>query len=569
MRILNKLWVVALVLVLSASCGDLFELDLQDNPNEVTLDQAGPDFVYNSVQLAAIDTWQSFHFISDGLVRYTTTAAFTYTEALPATTGNGAWNSAYAQMFPDVQALNAAYAENPSLEVYAHTANILQAYIMMGLVDFFGDIPWRDALQGTNVISPTVDLGQEVYTVADELLTAAITALENTTASSPTNDLFYGGDVTKWVTCAKTLQLRIGATTRLIGGAAKMKAIIDAGDFIDDPSEDFQFAASTERDDPDSRHPFYPNHYESDDGTYMGNYFMWLMCCEKDTIEDPRIRHYFYRQVRETRTQVVNAYSCIHSDLPDPEQTPQWYLDVDPNMPYCVASDEYYGRDHGNGAGIPPDGPIRTVYGLFPGGGKWDNQSFSGVQNQGVDGALGEGIAPLVTSYMVSFYRAEAALTAGTGEDAKAMLEEGVRGSIDKVRSFEGRIPPAELNYVYATDVDGNPLEANLFIPSDEDVDAYIAAVLNRYDAAGSDNDKLDVVMKEFYIACAGNAYEVYNFYRRTGMPLNIQPGIDLSIGDFPRSILYASDNVNLNSSVEQKDLSKLIFWDDGSAVLR
>ena len=240
MRILNKLWVVALVLVLSASCGDLFELDLQDNPNEVSLDQAGPDFVYNSVQLAAIDTWLNFHNISDGLVRYTTTAAFTYTEALPATTGNGAWNSAYAEMFPDVQALNAAYAENPALEVYAHTSNILQAYILMGLVDFFGDIPWRDALQGTDIISPGVDLGQEVYTVADELLTAAITALENTTAASPTTDLFYGGDVAKWITCAKTLQLRIGATTRLVGGAAKMTAIIAGGDFIDDPSEDFQ-----------------------------------------------------------------------------------------------------------------------------------------------------------------------------------------------------------------------------------------------------------------------------------------------------------------------------------------
>jgi len=105
---------------------------------------------------------------------------------------------------------------------------------------------------------------------------------------------------------------------------------------------------------------------------------------------------------------------------------------------------------------------------------------------------------------------------------------------------------------------------------SDEDIESYMNTVLGRYDEAGNDAERLDVVMKEFFIAMAGNAYEVYNFYRRTGMPLNMQPGIDLSIGSFPRSIFYASDNVNLNSSVEQKpDLNQLVFWDDGSAILR
>jgi len=569
MRNFNKLWAVVLVLVLSASCGDLFELDLQDNPNEVSVDQAGPDFVYNSIQLSAISVFDNFQGVADGLARHTYMASFTYNSELPATTGNGAWNNAYANLYPDVDAMNAVAASNPALEVYAQTANILKAYVMMSLVDFFGDVPLTEALNGTDIISPKSDPGADTYAAAEELLKTAVEVLSATEAVAPADDMFYAGDITKWVTLARTLQLRIGVNTRLVGGASKIAAIVSGGDFIDDASEDFQFATGTERDNPNSRHPFYNNHYETSDGTYMNNYFMWQMCCEKDEVVDPRIRHYFYRQVPDADGQEENVYSCVYSTLPDPAATPQWFLDVDPRMPYCIASADYYGRDHGNGGGIPPDGQIRTTYGLFPGGGKWDNNSFDVVQNSGTDGALGEGIAPILTSYMVAFLRAEAALASSTGEDARALLEDGVRGSIAKVRSFEGRIPAVELNYVIGTDIDGNEILASTLIVADSTVDEYVQFVLDDYDAADA-TGKLDIVMTEAYIANVGNAAEVYNSYRRTGMPMTMQPGLDAAVGPFARSILYASDNVNLNQTVTQKgDLLQLVFWDDGSSTVR
>ena len=50
MRLIHKIAFVALVVVMSASCGDFFELDYQDNPNAVTPENAGPDFVFNSIQ---------------------------------------------------------------------------------------------------------------------------------------------------------------------------------------------------------------------------------------------------------------------------------------------------------------------------------------------------------------------------------------------------------------------------------------------------------------------------------------------------------------------------------------
>ena len=223
------------------------------------------------------------HGISDGLVRYTTTAAFTYTEALPATTSNGLWYSAYAWLFPDVDAMHLLAANTEGLEVYTACADILKAYVMIGLVDMYGDIPYSQALQGTDVISPGVDDGADVYAAAEQLLRDAIALLETTDDASPRDDVIYGGDKAKWITAAKTMILKIGVSTRLIGGASKITEIVNGGDFIDDASENLVIQFSTERNNPNSRHPFYNNHYESDDGTYMGNYFMWLMAEEKDS----------------------------------------------------------------------------------------------------------------------------------------------------------------------------------------------------------------------------------------------------------------------------------------------
>ncbi|MDX1477971.1 MAG: SusD/RagB family nutrient-binding outer membrane lipoprotein [Saprospiraceae bacterium] len=570
MKFLNRILIVSLLAVMSVGCDDLFELDLLDNPNAVTAENAGVDFLYNNIQLEFRNVYHNMHFIADGLVRHTTMGAFTYVEALPSTTGNGIWNNTYADLFPDVDAL-VELAESRGLDVHAGTAKLMKAYAMMGLVDMFGDVPFSQALQGTDVISPGVDSGADIYAAAEALIDEAIAQLSGTNAASPAVDNYYGGNVDNWVTLGNTLKLRIGATTRLIGGGSKITAAVSTGDIIDSASEDFQFNYSNNRSNPDSRHPFYPNHYESGDGTYMGNYYMWVMRLEKELDGgpvDPRIRFYFNRQVSTSRDHDVNVYSCILSDEPDPAETPSYYLSVDPNMPYCVASDDgYYGRDHGNGSGIPPDGPIRTLYGLFPGGGKWDNNDFKEgcCQNGGVDGALGEGIAPILTSYMVDFMRAEAAATGATSEDARALLESGVRGSIAKVRTFASKISQAELDHVIATAP--QVVTAEVLLTDDDDVEEYVSYVLDQYDNA---SDKLDVIMKEFYIACAGNSYEVFNFYRRTGKPNNMQPGIDQAIGPFARSLLYPADNVNLNANVSQKpDLQQLVFWDDGSAMLR
>ena len=560
--------IVAMAFIVLPGCDEVTDLDINTNPNAVSPDQAGVDFLYNNVQLTFRNLFNGFHFISDGLVRHVTQTNPTYANALNAQTGNGVWNTAYAGLFPDIDAL-LALAEERGLDVHAGSAKIMKAYALMWLTDFFVDVPMTEAGQGAELIAPRADEGSTVYAGAQALLDEAIGQLSGTNAASPAEDNFYGGNAASWITLANTMKLKIAFTTNDVAG---MSAIINGGDFIDDAAEDFQFNYGNNRLNPNSRHPFYNNSYEAGDGTYQSNYFMWMLCCEKE-IEDPRARFYFYRQTGNSFSADPNAYSCIFTEDPTQEGQieetyPAHYRALDPNLPYCVGSSNgYYGRDHLNGTGIPPDGPIRTVYGLYPGGGRWDGNTFAFTQNLGVDGALGQGINPILMSSFVDLMRATAAVQSNTGEDARALLESGVRKSINKVLSFQG-LASTDIGDTVIDPITGDEItRGSIYLPTAGDVDEYVATVLAAFDEA---SDKLDVIGKEFMIATYGSSAEMYNYYRKTGKPANMQPGIDnQAIDAYPRSILLPADHVNLNQNAVQKTLAENVFWDAGSSTVR
>jgi len=414
-----------------------------------------------------------------------------------------------------------------------------------------------------------------VYTDAVALLDEAIAQLEDTNAPAPTSDIFYDGDAEKWVTLAKTLKLRAAITTRLVGGFGSVDSetllnqLLSDGDLIDEAGEDFQFNYGSNRNNPNSRHPLYNNMYEVIDGDYMSNYYMWLLRADKVdengiVLIDPRIRYYFYRKVEDAANSNENDYSCHFSIFPEQSAQPEHYADIDPRLPYCIAaSDGYWGRDHLNNEGIPPDGPLRTAYGLYPMGGQFDDNSFQNTQRSGTTGGLGQGIQPLMLASFVDFLRAEAALTLGTGEDAKALLESGIRKSMAKVISFSDLVPST-----FAREIDNRGDIATveeLYKPTEKDVDDYVQFVLDAYDAA---DDKLDIVMKEYFIALWGNGLEAYNMYRRTGKPNNMAPALEPGNTDFITLFFLPAEHVNLNQNATQQAHTDVPFWYDGSVDL-
>jgi hypothetical protein len=161
--------------------------------------------------------------------------------------------------------------------------------------------------------------------------------------------------------------------------------------------------------------------------------------------------------------------------------------------------------------------------------------------------------------------RAEAALTLGTNDDARALLESGIRASFAKAESFESLVSSTVNATIVRRGVEINVKEA-FGITSDK-VDSYVDKVLAVYDAGDADT-KLDIVVKELYKASWGNGLETYNAYRRTGMPRGIQPGLEADFGNFPHTILYPADHVNRNANVSQRSFSDRVFWADSALDL-
>lgn len=547
-------------------------LDLQENPNEVTPDIANVNDLYNNIQLEFGSAFLNAEFAAGQMSRMYHMGSFTYESAVSPATLNGLWFDAYSDLFPDMVILN-KLAEEKGLDIHAGSAKIMKAYVLMAMVDNIGDVPLFEIGQGTDIISPKTTPAAEIYENVEELLTEAIELLEGTKAARPTVDNFYDGDAAKWTTLAKTLKLRAAVTTRLINPTAAMNTIntlLAEGDLIDSQAEDFAVQLSSNRSNPDSRHWMYRSHYETGDGQYLSNYYMWMLRADKTDIDgypirDPRLRYYFYRKVDDSNEQDPTTYSCHFSVLPtDFDGRPAHFDEVDERLPYCTAfPDGYIGRDHGNGTGSPPDGNIRTSFGLYPAGGQFDEFSFEDTRKSGTTGGKGAGIYPVLLSSFVDFLRAEAALTVGTNDDARQLLESGIRKSMAKVRSFEALVEDRLSTISYLRH--DNITYGELYAMRDEDIDEYVEFVLEKYDA-GNPDEKLDVLMKEYYIALWGNGLEAYNMYRRTGKPANMAPTLEPAGGNFVRSFFLPAVHVNRNANSTQKELTDLVFWDDGSA---
>jgi hypothetical protein len=542
-RIIALISVTALMGLFAGSC-EFFNLDLTQDPDAVALSDANPDYALNSMQIDFKNflndddpaNWNGVNKFGMEVVRMMNPYGSTYENAYNPQNFDANWAYAYEGLLMDAETFIPIYEEN-EWWIHAGISKILEAYVLVTLVDFYGDVPWTESFDATN-FNPVADNDESVYNVAISKLDEAIEDLDKESMATPSNDLFYDGDPIAWTTLANTLKLKIYLNLRLVDPSAAtsvINSLISDNDLIDESSQNWVFEYSRNTDNPDSRHPYFTYNYLNGGNDYMANYYMWTLYGEK-SVDDPRIRYYFYRQVLESTTDVTEL-PCYGA--PRPGHYPDY-------MPFCTLDDGYWGRDHLDDDGIPPDTKKRALWGVYPAGGEFDaDYGWPGDPALGMQGAGAEVI--MLDSY-VKFMLAEAALTLGTTGDPRQLLLDAVQASIDYVVAFGAET--ADENYV----------------PGQQDIDDYLTEVSNLYDNAGSDTERLEVIVKEYYIALFGNGVESYNLVKRTTMPSNLQPALLADPGNFPRTFNYAADCVNLNSSIEQKPHTVQVFWDTNPA---
>lgn len=88
---------------------------------------------------------------------------------------------------------------------------LLVAYSYSNLVDIFGDVPYKKAMNINN-IAARYDPGDSIYYDLISRVTAAVASIDTTAGSFGTADLIYGGNTAKWRRFGNTLKLRLGIT---------------------------------------------------------------------------------------------------------------------------------------------------------------------------------------------------------------------------------------------------------------------------------------------------------------------------------------------------------------------
>lgn len=139
----------------------------------------------------------------------------------------GLWASTYDDLGNYQYIINQTEGST-DLAYFNAAARTMKVFNFQMLVDFFGDVPYTEALQGSGNLSPVYDNAEDIYQDLVAQLDAAIDVFENATLALPmgTADVLFGGNVTRWAQFANTLKLKILVR---VSGVASLNTFVTAG----------------------------------------------------------------------------------------------------------------------------------------------------------------------------------------------------------------------------------------------------------------------------------------------------------------------------------------------------
>lgn len=524
-----------LLIIMITGCNHWLDINKDpNNPTDVPLNQLLP-----TIQ---VDIAGSVGMSTGGLSNYT--ELYTHQMVQRGTSNNDygfngsdfgvitPWLLLYTRPLTDIRQVISKAKETKSWH-YLGVAEILKAYVFIVLVDLYGNVPYTEANLGAEKPYPRYDDGEAVYKDVLNLLDDGIANLSKESALTPLNDdLFYGGGdqaLPKWRKFAKTLKLKMYNQARLVWDvSSEVNALVSEGDLIG-PGEDFEFRYGTSVS-PDNRNPGYSQEYAPGQAfNYVSPYFFEIMR-GIDTffpeniylgINDPRIPYYFYNQLApgqlaENPTSYKNGqFVSIYA----------FSYNIDPNEGF----DQHASQ---------------TVLGLYPIGGRYDNGQGGAVNFN----EAGDTPQRILTYFQVKYIEAELALEGLIPGNARTYFEEAIRASFDKVNEVAQA--------------------ASAPVIAQSDIDAYVNAVLAKYDA-GNNNRKLQHIMTQKWIASFGYGIDSYSDYRRTGYPVLHDGNTDnLSVTvrtrAYPLSFPWVTTDLETNPNApKQKEVSSYrVFWD-------
>ena len=170
MKNISKLFTYVLLAagLVFTSC-ETTDLDLLDDPNNVTQDKASLDRFMTSIQLDFSSFMRQMGSNGAALTRINYMFGRTYVNNYQPVALDGEWSIAYRGMFSDMAAAE-ILANDAGNNKHLGIMRILKAYTLITLVDAFGDVPYSQATNPSAFPAPMVDPGEEVYAAALDML---------------------------------------------------------------------------------------------------------------------------------------------------------------------------------------------------------------------------------------------------------------------------------------------------------------------------------------------------------------------------------------------------------------
>ncbi|SFD02091.1 Starch-binding associating with outer membrane [Chitinophaga sp. CF118] len=411
-----------------------------------------------------------------------------------------------------------AAAINP----YESIGKFVRAYYFYNMTSMMGDIPLDEALQGTANLTPAYATQKEVFQYILNTLDSANTHLtsliseKDATLSNSTQDIYYGGDLSKWQKLVNTFRLRVLLSLSKQTADADLNVATQFANIINTPA----------------KYPVFTSIDDDFQFTYVATYNVY-----------PQSPNNFGSDAQ--RYNMANTYVKSLTDLKDARVfvtcEPAWNL---------VTSKGYSTTDFNAFVGASTGESIAVMYSDAISG----NLSLINRKRY-YSGYTGEPDV-LVGYKEMCFNIAEAINRGWISGDAETWYKSGIIASMN----FYG-LTTTQTNFTAYFLEFGKSLGDFTSYPFTFDFNAYYAQTKVKY--AGGTDGLNQILLQKYLTMFQNSGWEAYFNYRRTGIPaFDGGTGIGNS-GVIPLRWGYPSSEQNLNATNWKSALANQGFGSD------
>lgn len=210
--------ILTLFTILFTGCDDF--LNVNDNPNAPGSGNLGLNHKFPAALLStAIQESDQMNVVggfwggywgtnTDGINQYYDFKTYNGPSIRNQRDGIPVWEESYNNLLY-YELIKEEAHENENL-FYSGAAKIMQGWHFLRLVDFYNNIPFEDALQGTTNPTPSYEDGESVYRKSIDLITSGIQDIKVSSdlTGSRSDDILFGGNVVMWAKFGNTIKLR-------------------------------------------------------------------------------------------------------------------------------------------------------------------------------------------------------------------------------------------------------------------------------------------------------------------------------------------------------------------------